>query len=152
MIRVFFMDVDGTLSRITYYSAHGEVMKGFNLRDGRGIKLLRDNNIIPVIITGEKSKIVLARAKKLKITEVHMGVQDKLAKVKMLQKKYHLKKEEIAYVGDDVNDIEAMKYVGLSFAPQDAEEQVKQIADVVTKRRGGEGAVREAINSILEVK
>jgi 3-deoxy-D-manno-octulosonate 8-phosphate phosphatase (KDO 8-P phosphatase) len=147
-IKMFVMDVDGTLTDgCTYYSEGGEELKRFNVKDGFGIGLLQRNDIIPVILTGEKSKIVLSRAKKLNVKEVHVNVKDKLKKVSDYKVWLDL---NVAYVGDDLSDMGVMKKVALSFAPADAVEEVKKVAKVVTTRRGGEGAVREAIDYVLK--
>jgi len=132
-----------------YYSEKGEVMKKFDTRDGMGIELLRKNGIIPVIITKEKSKIVLKRAEKLKIKDVYIGIENKVDVVKELVKKHNLGFEEVAYIGDDINDLELLKKVGFSSAPNDAMEKVKRVVDYVSTRRGGDGAVREVIEFIL---
>lgn len=152
-IKLFAMDVDGVLTDGgMYYSKEGEVMKKFNTRDGMGIELLRKNGIIPVIITKEKSEIVTKRGEKLKVEEVYMGVEDKLEVTKRLIKKYNLSFDEIAYIGDDINDLPVLEKVGLSFAPNDAILEVKQIVDHITSKKGGEGAFREAVDFILSRK
>lgn len=147
------MDVDGVLTDGgMYYSEEGEVMKKFNTRDGMGIELLRKKGVIPVIITKEKSEIVIKRAEKLKVEEVYIGVEDKLDVIKKLSKKYNLSFNEIAYIGDDINDLPVLEKVGLSFAPNDAIDEVKQIVDHITSKRGGEGAFREAADFLLGTK
>ena len=149
---MFVMDVDGTLTNgCTYYSEKGEELKRFNVKDGFGIGLLQRNDIIPVILTGEKGKIVLSRAKKLNIKEVHVNVKDKLRKVSDIAFSHKAWLDvNVAYIGDDLSDVEVMEKVALSFAPADAIEEVKKIAKVVTTRKGGEGAVREAIDYVLK--
>jgi len=149
---MFAMDVDGTLTDgCTYYSARGEELKRFSMKDGVGINLLKHNDIIPVILTGENSRIVLSRAKKLKVKEVHVNVKDKLKKVSDIAFNYKVWLDvNVAYIGDDLSDIEVMKKVVLSFAPADAVEEVKKAAKVVTMRNGGEGAVRDAIDYVLK--
>lgn len=152
-IRLFAMDVDGVLTDGSmYYSEKGEVLKKFNTRDGVGIELLRRNGVIPVIITQEESKIVLRRARKLKVEEVYIGVKDKLRVIKELAQKYSLSLDEIAYIGDDINDLALLREVGLSFAPSDAMSEVKQLVHQVLSRRGGEGTVREAVEFILQTR
>lgn len=151
-IELFACDVDGTLTdSCTYYSRNGEVMKKFNMKDGMGFMLLKQNGVIPIILTKEKSDVVLSRTQKLGIKEVHIGVQDKLKKLLLIAARLEVEKGQIAYIGDDINDLEAMKAVGLSFAPSDAIREVKKVADVVTKRGGGKGSVREAIDYVLEM-
>ena len=151
-IKMFVMDVDGTLTDgCTYYSERGEELKRFNMKDGFGIGLLQRNDIIPVILTGENSKIVVSRAKKLNVKEVHVNVKDKLKKVSDIAFNYKAWLDvNVAYIGDDLSDMGVMKKVVLSFAPADAVEEVKKVAKVVTTRRGGEGAVREAIDYVLK--
>jgi 3-deoxy-D-manno-octulosonate 8-phosphate phosphatase (KDO 8-P phosphatase) len=151
-IKMFVMDVDGTLTDgCTYYSETGEKLKRFSIKDGLGISLLKHNDIIPVILTGENSRIVLSRAKKLNVKEVHVNVKDKLKKISDIAFNYKVWLDvNVAYIGDDLSDIEVMKKVVLSFAPADAVEEVKKVAKVATTRKGGEGAVREAIDYVLK--
>ena len=149
-VKLFVMDVDGVLTDGgMYYSEQGEILKRFNTRDGMGIELLRKTAIVPAIITQEDSNIVLKRAEKLKIHEVHIGVKGKLQLVKELAHKYNLSLDEIAYVGDDINDLAVLEEVGLSFAPSNAMPEVRQVVHHVLSLKGGEGAVREAIDFIL---
>ena len=149
-IKMLVMDVDGTLTdgRI-YMGADGEVMKAFDVRDGYGIKhILPKHDIIPVIITGRRSAIVERRCAELDITELCQGVADKLEKLKALADKYGLVREEIAYIGDDVNDIACIQYAGLSACPADALDKVRSLADYVCSAPGGRGAVRELVDRI----
>jgi YrbI family 3-deoxy-D-manno-octulosonate 8-phosphate phosphatase len=149
-IKLVVMDVDGVLTDGgMYYSENGEVMKKFNTRDGTGISLLRENDIITAIITGEDSEIVLKRAEKLKVDQVYIGIRDKGRVMHNLVRKYNINYDEVAYIGDDLIDLDVMKKVGLSFAPNDAMPGVKQVANHVLSRKGGEGAVREAIDFLL---
>lgn len=144
------MDVDGTLTDgKVYIGLHGEVFKAFNIKDGLGIKLLIEKGIIPVIITGRNSEMVNIRAKELGIEEVYQGVNDKLEVYKLLKEKYKLFDEEIAYIGDDINDLPLMKKVGFSFCVADAVDTVCREVNYITQLNGGEGAVREAIEVIL---
>lgn len=150
-IKLLAIDVDGVLTDGgMYYSHSGEELKKFNTRDGMGIAMLQKKGIVVALITGEKSKIVMRRAKKLRIKEVYLGIEDKLEIVKKLCKKYKVSESEVAYIGDDVNDICIMKEVGLSIAVADATESVKTCADYITKARGGNGAVREVCDLILK--
>lgn len=150
-VRLLATDVDGVLTDGgMYYSEQGEVLKKFNTKDGMGIELLRKKGIIPVIITQEESKIVLKRAEKLKVKEVYIGVEDKLQVIKELTQKYSLTLDNVAYVGDDVNDLAVLKEVGVSFAPSDATSEVQQVVHHVLSRKGGEGVVREAVQLILD--
>lgn len=149
-IKLFVTDVDGTLTDGgMYYTAQGESMKRFNTRDGMGLSMLRRAGVEVTIMTGEDSEIALRRAEKLKITYVFTGIQDKLAQLKKLCETLNIPLGSVAYVGDDVNDLEVMRNVGLSFAVADADARVLEVANVQLAKRGGEGAVREAAEWIL---
>lgn len=149
-IKLFVMDVDGVLTDGgMYYSEKGEVMKKFNTRDGKGIELLRKRGIIPAIITQENSNIVIKRAEKLRIDEVYVSIKNKIEVVKKLIKKYNLNFDEVAYIGDDINDIELLKKVGFSATPKNGVDNVKKVVNYVASKNGGDGAVREVIERIL---
>lgn len=148
-IKVLVMDVDGTLTDgKIHISDEGEVFKSFNVKDGYGIANLYKINVLPVIITGRKSKIVEYRAKELNINEVYQGVHNKVDKLKYICEKYKISLKEVAYIGDDINDLECMKICGISACPNDAAEEVLDSVDYICKKNGGEGAVREFINFI----
>ena len=150
-IKLFVMDIDGTMTdgRL-YIGAEGEVMKAFDVKDGYAIAhILPEYGIIPVIITGRTSAIAEERAKELHITELYQRVHDKLVKLKELAGKYGVEPENIAYIGDDLNDVECLRYAGISAAPADAAEAAKQAADRVCSHSGGRGAVREFIDMIV---
>ena len=152
-IKLLIMDVDGTLTdgRI-YVGAQGEVMKAFDVRDGYAIAhVLPVHGIVPVIITGRSSEIVAQRAKELKITELYQGVADKLPLLREIAARYGLEPEEIAYIGDDLNDWECLKYCGVTGCPQDAEDAIKEIVSFVAPRDGGKGAVRDFIHYIAKL-
>ena len=145
--KMFLCDCDGTLTDGgMYYSKNGEEMKKFNTKDGFGITTLQKNGYIVGIITGENNDIVRKRAKKLKISELHMGVKNKLSVVKEIAKKYKINLEQIVYVGDDMNDYDVIKNVGLGCATYNACDKLKNIAKYTTKLAGGMGAVREVID------
>lgn len=153
VIKLLAMDVDGTMTDGSInIGPNGEIYKKFNVKDGYGIKLAIEFGITPAIITGRQSSIVENRAKELKISEVHQNVTDKCAVLKELIKKYGLTSENIAYVGDDINDIAAINMAGHSFCPSDAVEEVKKIADTILQTKGGEGAIRECIDIILKME
>lgn len=146
-IRMLVMDVDGTMTdgRI-YIGENGEIMKAFDVKDGYGItNILPKLGIVPVIITGRKSKIVEQRARELKITELYQGVFDKLAQLKAVAEKYGLSSEETAYIGDDLNDLDCIDFCGLSACPKDATDEVKRAVDFVSTYEGGRGAIRDFI-------
>ena len=132
-----------------YYSESGDEWKKFNTRDGMGIKLLQRAGILTAIITQESTKIVMRRAQKLMIPEVHQGVFDKLAVLKDLIARHNLTLEQVAYIGDDVNDVQALGAVGFSAAPADGMPAVLKTVRYVCKQKGGEGAVREVADMIL---
>lgn len=148
--KMLVMDVDGTLTDgKLYIGAQGEMMKAFNVKDGYGIVEYRKRGGIPVIITGRQSRIVEERCKELGITELFQGVEDKLAKLKEIADTYQISKEEIAYIGDDINDMECMHYTGLSACPHDAIQDVRNNVDYVCETDGGNGAVRELIDRYI---
>ncbi len=119
-IKLFAMDVDGTLTDgKIYISDAGEAMKAFSPKDGLGIKLLMIHDITPAIITGRTSQIVINRCRELGLTALYQGVRDKDKKLLELMDTYHLSPEEVAYIGDDMNDLSAMKVAGVTFAPAD---------------------------------
>ncbi len=149
-IKLFAMDVDGTLTDgKIYISNNGEAMKAFNAKDGLGIKLLMKHDIIPVIITGRSSEIVKYRCQEIGIHVLYQGVTDKAAKLKELMKKYELQPEQVAYIGDDMNDLSAIEVAGVTFAPADCASQLVPYVDIVLTKNAGDSAVREAIDMIL---
>jgi 3-deoxy-D-manno-octulosonate 8-phosphate phosphatase, yrbI family len=151
-VKLLVMDVDGTLTDgHIYVGAQGEVMKAFDVRDGYAIAhLLPAHGIVPVIITGRSSEIVAQRAKELKITELYQGVSDKLEKLKTVAAAYGASADEIAYIGDDLNDLPCINYCGTTACSADAVPQVLEVADYVCSHNGGRGAVREFIDRILD--
>lgn len=149
-IKMFLTDCDGCLTDGgMYYSENGDELKKFNTKDGMGFRLLRENRIITGIITGENRELNQKRAEKLHVDEIFQNVKDKVAVIKQLCDKYHILPEEVAYVGDDVNDLEAIKFVGYGCCVNDANNVVKKCADYVAAHNGGQGAIREIIDSIL---
>lgn len=149
-IKMLVMDVDGTLTDgCIYMGPEGEAMKAFHCQDGYGIaQLLPQMGITPVIITGRSSKILANRAAELKITHLHQGIGDKLALLRTIAEELGASREEIAYIGDDLNDLDCMQYCGHTACPADAVAEVLQAADYVCSRCGGRGAVREWIDRI----
>lgn len=151
MINYLVMDVDGTLTDgKIYISPSGEAMKAFNIKDGCGIHdILIPNGITPVIITGRSSDIVLNRCRELGITDIYQGVKDKVAMLKSVVNDLSF----VAYIGDDINDLACMTAVkeagGLVGCPADAVEKVKEIADYIAAHDGGDGAVRDFIEWII---
>jgi 3-deoxy-D-manno-octulosonate 8-phosphate phosphatase (KDO 8-P phosphatase) len=149
-IRLFATDVDGVLTDAgMYYAESGEELKKFNTRDGMGIKLLQRAGVITAIVTQERTKLVERRGEKLMIPEVHQGVMDKLSLVREMAGRHGLSMNQVAYIGDDINDLATLKAVGFSATPADGMPQVAKAVDYVCTKKGGEGAVREIIEMIL---
>lgn len=149
-INMLVMDVDGTLTDgKIYIGENGEVMKAFNVKDGYGIVMAKKQGILPVIITGRKSKIVEERAKELGIEELYQGIEDKVEVLKEVAERHKILLEEIAYIGDDLNDLNCIKICGLTAAPNDAIYDVVKFVNYTCKCNGGNGAVREFIDYIL---
>lgn len=149
-IKMLLTDCDGCLTDGgMYYSENGDELKKFNTKDGMAFAMLREHGIIIGIITSENVELNRRRAEKMKIDELHMGVKDKLAVVKMLAEKYNIVLDEIAYIGDDINDISVMKEVGLSCCPIDAVKEVKECADIISEKNGGSGVVRDIVKYLL---
>lgn len=152
-IKLFATDVDGVLTDAgMYYAESGDEWKKFNTRDGMGIKMLQAHGVVTAIITQEQTKIVARRAQKLKIEEVFQGITNKAEVLSALAKKYGIALEHIAYIGDDVNDLPALKVAGFSSAPADCVDEVRAVVDYVCEKRGGEGAVREIADRIVQMK
>ena len=152
-IKLVLTDVDGVLTDSgIYYSPDGEIIKRFSIRDGMGVERLRKHADIETgIITGENSGTVKARAQKLKITQVYLGVTDKKSLFEEILKKNQLQPEDIAFIGDDVNDLEIMKLVGLTACPGDGMIFIKDISDYVCENKGGHGAFREFALSLIHI-
>lgn len=152
-IKMVLTDVDGVLTDGgMYYTKEGDVMKKFHARDGMGITLLRKQNIPTIIITKEKTMMVKQWAKKMNVEKLHDGINQKDLMVKEICKKYKLDVKELAYIGDDVNDIELLKKVGFSASPKDGIKEVKDICDYICTTDSGKGAFRELCDLILSKK
>ena len=150
-IKLVISDVDGVLTDGgIYYTKEGEAMKKFNTRDSMGMELLFKNNIKTILLTREKSEIVKKRAHKIKIVDLYLGITDKKAMLPILLKKYNVRNDEIAYIGDDVNDIEIMKCVGFAATPADGVDEIKKMSNYTCNLKGGEGAFRELADLILK--
>lgn len=150
-IKMFLTDCDGCLTDGgMYYSENGDELKKFNTKDGMGLSNIRNKGVVTGIITGENTKIVERRAEKLHINELHQGVTDKLSVVRELAKKYHVSLEEVAYVGDDVNDIPVMEQVGFPCTVNDANSKVKELAAYISSYNGGDGAIRDIIEHLFK--
>ena len=149
-IRYFFTDVDGTLTDGgVYYSSNGEYLKKFSMRDGTGFFLLRQSGIKTGIITSEDSPIVKSRANKLKVDKYLFGTTNKVKSLNEILSEESLTFDNVAYIGDEINDIKLIKMCGLSFAVADADERVKKQAHIICTHKGGHGAFREAAERFL---
>jgi 3-deoxy-D-manno-octulosonate 8-phosphate phosphatase (KDO 8-P phosphatase) len=152
-IKLFITDVDGVLTdgRIVLGN-NGEEFKFFHVHDGMGIKLAQEAGLKTAIITGRESELVATRAEELGIKEVYQDIHDKKQVFEELLARYNLTSEEAVYIGDDLNDLEIFAEVGLALTVADGVDKVKKEADYVTEKRGGRGAVREAVELILEAQ
>nr|MBI3614430.1 HAD-IIIA family hydrolase [Nitrospirota bacterium] len=143
-------DVDGVLTDGGMcYSDSGDEWKRFHVHDGMGIKLLQRAGLLTAVITQEQTKLVARRAEKLAIPEVHQGAYDKLAVLRDIVKRHGFDLSQVAYIGDDVNDLAVLQAVGFSAAPADAVLAVRKAVHYVCRKKGGEGAVRELADLIL---
>lgn len=150
-IKLLVMDVDGTLTDgKIYMSAGGELMKAFNIKDGYAIARLKEYGIEPAIITGRESEIVKQRCAELKITELYQGIENKLFKLKDICTKKGLTLSQVAYIGDDVNDLPCIQQCGVTACPADAVKKVKSAVTMVTEAKGGEGSVRDFCEYLVE--
>jgi len=151
-IKLIATDIDGvwTDSKM-YYTADGAFMKSFSTYDGMGADLLIKNDFIVAMITSEYENIdiLLSRAKKLNIEEVYTHEKNKLSRINYLAEKYNLKSENIAYIGDDINDLEVLKFVGLSAAPPNSPILNYFNPDFITNRKSGMGSFRDLAELIM---
>jgi YrbI family 3-deoxy-D-manno-octulosonate 8-phosphate phosphatase len=150
-IKVVITDNDGVLTDTgVYYSGKGEELKRFSIRDGMGVERLRKYaGIKTIIITGENSGSIKARAEKLRIEEYYLGAKNKLELLDQILKQNKINEENIAYIGDDVNDLQVMERVGFKVTPADGTNFIKKIADYVCENKSGNGAFRELAELIL---
>jgi 3-deoxy-D-manno-octulosonate 8-phosphate phosphatase (KDO 8-P phosphatase) len=152
-IKVIVTDVDGVLNDgKRFYSKNSEPMKCFHVRDGMAINILKRNKIPTVILTKETSDIVSNWAKIMNVSLLLMGVQKKETVLPKICRKFNVSKSEIAYIGDDVNDVALLNLIGLSVCPKDASIQVKKIVNYICKTNSGNGVLREITELILNSK
>jgi YrbI family 3-deoxy-D-manno-octulosonate 8-phosphate phosphatase len=148
-VRLFVTDVDGVLtSGQTFFGPSGPLGKWFSVRDGHACEMLRARGVAHEWLTREESEITAARARWLRVT-VHAGVQDKRDFLAKRAAELGLTAEQVAYMGDDVFDVGAMRWAGWSVAPADAHDAARAAATFVTTRRGGDGAFREAVETLI---
>ena len=149
-IKIVLTDVDGVLTDGgMYYTKEGDIMKRFHTRDGMGVTLLRKRNIPTIIITKEKTPMVKNWSSKMKIKKLYDGIIEKESMIEIISKKFQINSEEMAYIGDDINDLELLKKVGLSASPNDGVELIKKECDYICKKNGGEGVFREVADLII---
>ena len=149
-VQALIMDVDGVLTDGgLYYTEHGDELKRFDVRDGQGLVLLRQAGILTAIVTGKRTTLVARRADELGIAEVHQGVTDKAATVTALLARHGVPPPAACYVGDDINDLPALRIVGIAVAVPDAVPIVRRAAHYITRAPGGRGAIREVCDLIL---
>jgi YrbI family 3-deoxy-D-manno-octulosonate 8-phosphate phosphatase len=145
------LDVDGVFTDgCIYYGADGEMMKKFDMRDGMGLEILRQYGVEVMVMTSEDSQIVASRMKKLKIDDVYLGVKDKYSLLSRIVSDRNLSFSQIAYMGDDVNDLANMCAAGWSLAPANATQPIKNHADVILQNDSANGAIREATEFIIK--
>lgn len=148
--KLVITDIDGVWTDGgMYYDQTGNEWKKFNTSDSAGIIFCHKLNIPVAIITGERTEIVERRAKKLKIDYLYQGVTNKVDVASELCDKLNISLSDVAYIGDDINDLGLLKHVGISGAPDNAAEYIKAVVKIVTKRKGGDGAFREFVEIII---
>ena len=152
-IKAVVLDIDGVLTDGSFYwGSHGEELKKFSFSDVMGVSLGRKAGLIFGLISGEDNTLIDRFAEKMGIDNIYKGSKDKEADLRSFSKKYALELSQICFMGDDVNDLQALALVGLSAAPANAHDSVKQRVMLVTKNYGGQGAVRELVDLILKNK
>lgn len=151
-VKMLAMDVDGTLTEGEMILLDGQQIKLFNVYDGLGIRLAMNYGLKVAWITGNTSKAVTERAQTLQVTDIYQGARFKTEALEHAAERYGLNMSEIAYVGDDLNDLPALDLAGVAIAVANAVDEVKERADMVTERGGGHGAIREVIEAILKAQ
>lgn len=149
-IKLLVIDVDGTMTDGgIYYDEHGNEWKKFNTKDAAGFFAARRVGIKTMVLTGRECSATTRRMTELQVDYLFQNVKDKAAFLRDFMQENSLKKEEVGYIGDDVNDLEPMKLTGLVMCPADACREVREIADYVSPVMGGHGAVRDGIEYLL---
>ncbi|WP_373046573.1 KdsC family phosphatase [Vulgatibacter sp.] len=152
-ISLLVMDVDGVLTDGgLYYGPDGEVMKRFDVKDGHGLVILRHLKIASAILTARSSKIVETRMRELGVAHIIQGARDKNAGLEQILAAAGVTREQVAYIGDDINDLPVLTQVGLSACPADARPEVREAVHYVCATPGGRGAVRELVEVILHAQ
>ena len=149
--KIVLTDIDGVWTDGgMFYDQTGNEFKKFNTGDSAGVLFLRSLGIPVGIITGEDTEMVSRRAKKLKIDILYQGISDKIAVADEICEKFNISYEDIAYIGDDLGDMKLLQRVGISAAPSNAPQYVQELVHCTTKKKGGDGAFREFVETILE--
>ena len=152
-INTFVFDVDGVLTNGSILvSTEGELLRSMNIKDGYALKKAVKKGYTVCIISGGKNEGVRKRLRNLGITDIYLGIEDKVECLDEFFDIYDVKPESVAYMGDDIPDTHPMKLIGLPACPQDAVNEVKSIAKYVSHRKGGEGCVRDLIEQVLRVQ
>lgn len=152
-IKLVITDVDGVLTDGgLYYTKEGLIMKKFNVKDGMGMRLLRESDIKNAIITTDTSELIRIRGKRLKVDHLFLGVWDKDNKLLEICEKENISPDNVAFIGDDVNDTGIIGVAGFSACPNDAVDEIKNLADLILSKNGGEGVFREFADLVLKAK
>jgi len=153
LIKAIFFDVDGVLTDgKIIYDDNGKEIKTFHVRDGLIISYLKKAGILTGAISGRESAAVSRRFSELKIDFCHQGIVDKAMVFEKLMVHYKLKAKEVAFIGDDLNDLPVFELAGFAVCPSDTYDYIKDKADYVTRARGGEGVLREVADLVLEAR
>lgn len=152
-IKLVITDVDGVLTDGgLYYTSEGLSMKKFNVKDGMGMRLLREHGIKTAIITTDTSELIRIRGERLKVDHLYLGIWDKENKLLEICEKENLLPENTAFIGDDLNDQGIIEIAGLSACPNDAVDEIKESVDLVLSKNGGYGVFRELTDLILKAQ
>jgi len=152
-INTFIFDVDGVLTDGTIQiSTEGELLRSMNIKDGYALKTAVKEGFTVCIISGGKNEGVRKRLRDLGITDIYLGVQDKVEVLDEFIDIYNLNKDNVLYMGDDIPDLHVMKLIGMPCCPQDAAPEVKEISRYVSHKKGGKGCVRDVIEQVLKVQ
>lgn len=152
-IRCIVLDVDGVLTDGTIMvTESGEFLRSFNVKDGYAIQLAVKRGIKVFVISGGQSEGVFERMKRLGVDQIHLGISNKLSLLQKISSSEGLKPDEILFVGDDIPDLESMRWCGVSVCPADAAEDIKKISSFISPFKGGKGVVRDIIEKILKLQ
>jgi len=152
-ITAFVFDVDGVFTDSSVHiTSNGELLRTMSIRDGYAVKQAVDAGYKICVITGGKNVGVKLRLEGLGVKEVHLGVQNKIGVIKKFLDREELQKHQVAYMGDDLPDFEAMQLAGLTSCPQDAAPEIKAVCDYISHRNGGKGCVRDLIEQVMRAQ